>query len=374
VRFAGWGTGSEAEVRRELAAGRPVVLEVPGHYIAAVGLQGDKIIINDPYYPNRTTLDAYAGRVKSSRLYEPSQDRRAIMVTVPGGLRVQVTDARGNVVGTLDTGKPGDVVAGAKKDLPGSSYHFEEQWRDPTCTERPPEEGAGVNMVYIPLPENGTYHIRVINPDGGGTAVAVHMYDANGEPTIQTFDGGEDEGFDIVYGGGTPPPVTTPTPTPAPTETATAVPSATVTVTAAPPTATQTAVPPTATATPVPPTATPTRVLPTATATPGPVSKISLSVSPSTITCNGANPVEATVVLTDASGGPAAPTRIRFTISPEVATIPDITVTNGQATIQIVPVGHSGPTYLTASVVPGVAGTNSPPAANAQFTCVFVIL
>ncbi|MGE0688022.1 MAG: C39 family peptidase [Dehalococcoidia bacterium] len=371
VRFAGWGSGSEAEVRRELSAGRPVVLEVPGHYIAAVGLQGDQILINDPYYANRTTLSSYAGRVKSSRLYEPSQDRRAIMVTVPGGQRVQVTDARGNVVGTLSSGDPADVVNGAKKDLPGSSYRFEEQWRDPTCTERPPEEGAGVNMVYIPLPENGTYRVRVLNPGGSSTAVAVHMYDVNGDVTMQTHEGGKDEGFDIVYGGGTVQPTTTPTPLPA--ETATPVLSVTPTQQA--PTSTATAptltpVPPTVT--PVPPTATPTRVPPTATATPGPVSKISLSIAPSPITCNGANATQATVVLTDASGGPAATTRIRFTISPEVATIPDVTVTNGRATVPIVPVGHAGPTYVTAFVVPGVANTNSPPAANAQFTCIFV--
>ncbi len=370
VRFAGWGTGSEAEVRRELSAGRPVVLEVPGHYIAAVGLQGDQILINDPYYANRTTLSSYAGRVKSSRLYEPSQDRRAIMVTVPGGQRVQVTDARGNVVGTLNSGDPADVVNGAKKDLPGSSYRFEEQWRDPTCTERPPEDGAGVNMVYIPLPENGTYRVRVLNPDGNSTAVAVHMYDANGEVTMQTHEGGKDESFDIVYGGGTVPPTRTPTPAP----TGTATPSVTPTQAAASATATlaPTATPPPPTATPVPLTATPTRVPPTATATPGPVSKISLSIAPDPITCNGVNATQATVTLTDASGGPAATTRIRFTISPEVATIPDVTVTNGRAVVQIVPVGHAGPTYVTAFVAPGIVSTNSPPAANAQFTCIFV--
>ena len=65
--LTGEGIGGQEAIRRDLAAGRPVVLEVPGHYIAAVGLDGDVIRINDPFYADRTTLDAYAGRVLSAR-------------------------------------------------------------------------------------------------------------------------------------------------------------------------------------------------------------------------------------------------------------------------------------------------------------------
>ncbi|HXU23521.1 MAG TPA: FHA domain-containing protein, partial [Tepidiformaceae bacterium] len=68
IRFAGIGTGSDAEVRSELKAGRPVILQIPGHWITAVGFDGDKILINDPYYRDRKTLDFYAGKVESSVL------------------------------------------------------------------------------------------------------------------------------------------------------------------------------------------------------------------------------------------------------------------------------------------------------------------
>ena len=173
VRFSGWGSGSEAEIRSELSQGRPVVLEVPGHYIAAVGLQGNDILINDPFYPNRTTLASYAGRVKSSRKYAPSNDLRAMMLTVPGGTRIQVTDSQGRIVGTVSPGNPVTVAEAAKKEIPGATYHFEEQWRDPTCTERPPNEGAGVNTIFLPFPESGRYQVRAVNHEGNETAVGV---------------------------------------------------------------------------------------------------------------------------------------------------------------------------------------------------------
>lgn len=66
LRNAGLGTGSEDEIRAELKAGRPVILEVPGHWIVAVRLDGDKVVIHDPFYTDRKTLSEWAGKVKGS--------------------------------------------------------------------------------------------------------------------------------------------------------------------------------------------------------------------------------------------------------------------------------------------------------------------
>ncbi len=56
LRFRGRGSGSVEEIRAELEAGRPVILAVPRHFIAAIGLDGDDIILQDPFYPDRTRL------------------------------------------------------------------------------------------------------------------------------------------------------------------------------------------------------------------------------------------------------------------------------------------------------------------------------
>ncbi|MGE0059427.1 MAG: C39 family peptidase [Dehalococcoidia bacterium] len=395
VRFVNWGNGSEAEIRSELQKGHPVVLEVPGHYIAAVGLQGDQIIINDPFYPNRTTLAAYAGRVKSSRLYAPSQDRRAIMVTVPGGQRVQVIDSRGNVVGTLDTGKPADVAASAKKDIPGASYHFEEQWRDPTCTERPPEEGAGVNQVYIPLPDSGNYTIRVFNPDGSETTATIHMYDVNGDLTMQVREGGKNESFEVGYNSGTAnttptQPTTTPTPdatatpegaTPTPppagaqataTRPAVAAPTATPAPGAPPPppAPTDTPVPPPTntpvppTNTPVPPTPTNTPAPPTATPTPppGPPAQVILEYYYPSLNCQTTQQ-QIRVTLRDANGKQTGDNNVQYRVYNPLnnATFagPGTTTIGGGQSILYVPTlaSHHGSTTMSVQAyVNGVLG------------------
>ena len=259
MRFAGWGSGSEEEIRRELEAGRPVVIEVPGHYVAAVALQNSTIVINDPAYRERTTLDAYAGRVLSARLFEPSDDFRSILVSVPSNLRIEVTDEQGRTVGTLEGANPAEAENNAATEMPGAEYKFQGMWRDPTCTERPPPDGAGINSVFISFPETGKYTVVVVNPEGGDTAAAVHMSDVKGTQRIEVHEGGSQTTFEIDYDAGadTAPP-TTPTPTPTPTATP-------EDETPTPDTPTPTALPPSVT--PAPPTETPTNT-PTVTPTP----------------------------------------------------------------------------------------------------------
>ena len=202
VGYSGWGSGSEEEIRAELEAGRPVILEVPGHFIAAVGLQGDDILINDPYYRDRTTLSAYKGLVRSSRTVEASRDLGAVVMTVPSNLRLRVTDSQGRVVGTSDKGKPEDAARRAKEEIPGATYRFEEAWRDPDCIERPPPSDTGVNTIFIPNPGKETFQIEVINPEGGDTTIAIHAYDEDGKVTIETRDAPADNRIELDYDPG----------------------------------------------------------------------------------------------------------------------------------------------------------------------------
>lgn len=252
IRFKGWGAGSEEEIRAELKAGRGVVVEVPGHYVAAYALQDDTILINDPYYADRTTLDAYAGRVKSARLFEPSDDMRSLMVTVPAGNRVELKDSRGRKVGTLGGDDPVAAEQNAASEIPGAVYHFEEAWRDPTCTERAPPPGSGTASIFIPLPEKGIYTVEVIDPNGKSTSAAVFVSDVKGKRKMETHEGDGDMTFEIDYEAGEQTTTTnTNTPTPTPTTAATEPPTRAPTTVPGRPTA----VPPTNT--PLPPTATP---------------------------------------------------------------------------------------------------------------------
>ncbi|MCO5200332.1 MAG: FHA domain-containing protein [Chloroflexi bacterium] len=181
IRFVRFGTGSDEEIRAELQAQRPIILEVPGHYIAAVGLDGDKILINDPYYADRKTLDVYKGKVKSSVLFEPSNNLSGVVITVPKDLRLRVVNVKTNqVVGTVSE-EP------AKTEIDGAWLSTRNAWRDPTCVESPPPPGAGTTSIYLPGSRED-YRIEVLNPGGGGSTIAIHSYDQNGNAEVTTED------------------------------------------------------------------------------------------------------------------------------------------------------------------------------------------
>ena len=197
IRFLGAGSGAIEEIRPALEAKIPVILEVPGHYIAATGIDGDKVTIHDPYYPERTSLDFYAGKVLGSVLFEPADDLSAITITVSAEMRVRVTDAEGRVTGTLEGATPGDAERAAKRDIAASSYTFKDAWRDPNCIETAPPAGAGTHQIHIPRPAAGAYKVEIVNAKGGGTSGAVHVYDRDGNVRVQRDEGTGNRTFTV---------------------------------------------------------------------------------------------------------------------------------------------------------------------------------
>ncbi|MBE0611025.1 MAG: Ig-like domain repeat protein, partial [Dehalococcoidia bacterium] len=248
VRFVRTGTGSEDEIRAELRAGHPIILEVPGHWIAAVGLDGDTILINDPFYRDRTTLDAYKGKVRSSVLYETSADLSAVVLTAPADVKFKVTDRQGRVVSTGDTadGGSGEPV----NQIPGASFSAHRAWRDPTCIEKAPPTGAGTNQIMLPGSRDD-YTIEILGTGDQTGSIAIHTYGRDGTGSIATIEGQEGTRAELDYDPNAPAPVvrvpnggeatTTPTPdsggdgggpgdetpTPAPTPSATPTPTET---------------------------------------------------------------------------------------------------------------------------------------------------
>lgn len=218
VRFARTGSGSEDEIRAELRAGRPIILEVPGHWIAAVGLDGDTILINDPFYRDRTTLDAYKGKVRSSVIYEPSSDLSAVVLTAPADVKFRVVDKQGRVVGT------GDTTTGATAEpiiqIPGASVSSRRAWRDPTCIEKAPPPGAGTHQIVLPGSRDD-YRIEILGTGSQGGSVAIHTYGRDGTASIATIEGQQGTTAELDYDPNAPAPVVrtpgagegTPTPT-----------------------------------------------------------------------------------------------------------------------------------------------------------------
>ncbi len=219
VRFVRTGSGSEDEIRAELRAGRPIILEVPGHWIAAVGLDGDTILINDPFYRDRTTLDAYKGKVRSSVLYETSSDLSAVVLTAPADVKFRVTDRQGRVVSTGEAadGGTGEPV----NQIPGASFSAHRAWRDPTCIEKAPPADAGTNQITLPGSRDD-YTIEILGTGDQTGSIAIHTYGRDGSGSLATIEGQEGTTAELGFDPNAPQPTirvpnggdatTTPTP------------------------------------------------------------------------------------------------------------------------------------------------------------------
>jgi len=196
VRFVSTGSGSEEEIKSELRAGRPVILEVPGHWIAAVGLDGDTILINDPFYRDRKTLDVYKGKVRSSVHFEPSTDLSAVVITAPADVKFKITDKDGRVVAT---GTGAELSASnAINQIPGASVSTKKAWRDPTCIEKAPPADAGTNQITLPGSKDD-YKVEIIGTGDQPGSVDIHTYAKDGKSTISTIEGSEGTKADLSY-------------------------------------------------------------------------------------------------------------------------------------------------------------------------------
>ena len=201
LRYRGGGSGSEEEIRSELEAGRPVILEVPGHFIAAVAIEEGtgEILILDPFYPDRAYLSQYPTDVLSSRMFEPSDDLSAILISAPGDVRVSVTDPSGRTTQVSGDGLPGDPSLQVEAGIPGSTLEHDDAWRDPTCSEREPDPGTGNWTLHLPAPGPGGYQVNIDDPDGEGTCVTVYKYDREGNVAVETVCQSGDHSFDFDY-------------------------------------------------------------------------------------------------------------------------------------------------------------------------------
>ena len=62
---------------------------------------------------------------------------------------------------------------------------YEQQWRDPTCSERlPPPDAAGNVSIFLPLAEPGDYTVEAQHP-GTETCITVYRYDNEGNVEIE---------------------------------------------------------------------------------------------------------------------------------------------------------------------------------------------
>ena len=157
----------------------------------------------------------------------------------PADVQITIREEAGRTSGSLDAVAVRDLASGAPSEVPGSAVRFEQQWRDPTCSERRPAPDAAGNVsIFIPRAQAGTYSIDVQRPPGDERCIAIYRYDSDGNVEVEIHCGTGSSTIEIEHKPspeGTPTPTPTATRTPTPTETPTETATPTITATATPP-------------------------------------------------------------------------------------------------------------------------------------------
>lgn len=183
IKFNGVGPANDLSLlQNDLTAGKPPILQQPGHFIVATGTQGSTYSIHDPAFQNKTTLAAYNNQFQSSRRFEKtSTDLSALYLTTPAPTEIFLTDSLGRRVGK-------DPQTGIiYTEIPNSFYFLESAYADQSQADpQLPQEGQGINTLVILTPPKEQFNIQVSG--SAENKVDFSAYDRNGDIQNQTLN------------------------------------------------------------------------------------------------------------------------------------------------------------------------------------------
>ena len=139
----------------------PDILEEPGHYIVAKGINQETFDINDPYYDNNKLSDAYSNFYLSLGSYIPANsDLSYIMLISDPKLNIIVKDNQNNIIGDsfIQNGIISDQDAKNKQNP--------------------------IQITYLPKPDNGNYQIEILSNQTSTYNLKIYLYDQNGNDKI----------------------------------------------------------------------------------------------------------------------------------------------------------------------------------------------
>lgn len=160
-----YGGSSLTDLRTELTAGRPVIVEVPGHFIAAYAYEAPATYsIRDPYYENKTRLSDYGNTLTSLRKFFPTSSDLSYL-SVYGDSDISTTlllrQAGAFLPVSTDTGVQDPIIDPVSGQSQGDPYSFLEYAK----------------------PEDGTYKLMLSKENQGLGSFQILAYDEFGNPT-----------------------------------------------------------------------------------------------------------------------------------------------------------------------------------------------
>lgn len=149
----------------EISAGRPVVLQIPGHFLAAhqlVGLAGDDLEIVDPAF-HYSLFSQHQKDLVSTRVFTPSNtDLSYLLATHHPNLNLQFTNQN-----------PNNSVL---------SEYLEADSNPQTLSQT-------LVIHEVPKPDSGNYNFGISQAEYGPFEIKLYLYDNNAEVKIVSYTG-----------------------------------------------------------------------------------------------------------------------------------------------------------------------------------------
>ena len=160
----------------DLNNGLPAIIEEPGHFVVAKGINSNTYNINDPFY-SKTTLAEYNNTYSSYGKFVPSNtDLSYLKFVVDPSVDIVVRDSSGNPVGEVYTENPiSDPL-----NLLGNSV-------------------GPLKVIYFAKPPTDNYKVYISSNTLSQYHLDGYLYDVNGDVKILTTQGSVNSNDTDVY-------------------------------------------------------------------------------------------------------------------------------------------------------------------------------
>lgn len=157
LQYSRTNTGDKNKLTTDINNLLPDILEVPGHFVVAKGINGSTFNINDPYY-NRTTLNDYSNTFLTLGTYTPSfTDLSYIMLTTNPGINIILKDSNNSIVGESFIQQP----------LANDNH--------------PSQTNSPIQIFYLPKPNGGNYTLQLSSSNKQNYNLNVYFYNVDGD-------------------------------------------------------------------------------------------------------------------------------------------------------------------------------------------------
>jgi hypothetical protein len=156
-----WQPYSFETVRSELMAGKPLIVELTKHFVAARGFsQSGEVVIADPGFAI-SELSQHPQQPVSLRMFQPSHtDLSYIMIVSPPEISVSLVNEAGLSPSNISQHTEGltDIISGDKNSVS--------------------------NFTLFPKPQSGIYTITALGSNNKETPLTIFVYNQSGEVVV----------------------------------------------------------------------------------------------------------------------------------------------------------------------------------------------